>query len=85
VAVSCSVAVAANEEEAALTVIEAKVTGAAVTVTLILPEIDPCVAVTVTEPAFTPVTTPEAPTDAIVESDVVQVNWEVRVAVVLSL
>jgi hypothetical protein len=50
-----------------------------------LPEIEPCVAVTVIEPAFKAVNIPEALRDANVASEAFQVTCEVRVAVVPSL
>ena len=59
----------------------AKVTGSGVTETLIEPDVDLSVAVTVIEPGFIPVNSPVALIDATVESDVLQLTWAVRVLV----
>ena len=71
-----------------MTVMEVNVGGGAVgwdTVIGMEPVIDPCVAVTVTEPAFTAVRSPEALMEAIVASEVFHVTCAVRLAVLLSL
>lgn len=79
--VSCCLAPATNEVEGAMTEMYAKVTGSGVTETLIEPDVDLSVAVTVIEPGFIPVNSPVALIDATVESDVLQLTWAVRVLV----
>ena len=68
-----------------VTLIEAGVTCAAVTLIPNAPEVAPSVAVTVTAPALSAVRTPKALTNAMVESELFHVTCVVRVAVQLSL
>jgi hypothetical protein len=84
-AVSCSAAPAVTKEDGAVTAIELKVAGPAVTERFIEPASVPCVAVIVTVPGFNPVIEPEELTDATGAEDVVQVTCDVKIAVLLSL
>ena len=81
-AVNCSVAPLVIEGLAGVTAIEVRV--GAVTVSLVVPLIEPKVAVIVEDPVATPVASPPEVMVATEVVPLVQVTWEVMLAVELS-